>query len=65
MFYYYYFRRKPVGHHERREGRTGYTGVLQEMIEEVPTMGREWLQRKLSLDIHLFPTFFKDELWCK
>jgi hypothetical protein len=65
MFYYYYSRRKLVSPQERREGWTGYTGVLQEMIAEVSTRGRERLQRKLSLDVHLFPSIIKDKKRCK
>lgn len=57
MFYYYYSRRKPVNPQARREGWAGYTGVLQEIIDEDPTRGRERLRRKISLDIHLFKTF--------
>ncbi|KAK4123178.1 hypothetical protein N657DRAFT_681311 [Parathielavia appendiculata] len=66
MFYYYYSRRKPVGPQARREEWTGYTGVLQGIIAEIPTRRREWLQRTLSLDIHhFFPTFIKDENHCR
>lgn len=58
MFYYYYSRRKPVSPEAWREGWTGYTGVLQEMVAEAPTLGVERLQRKLSFDIHVaIPTF--------
>ncbi|KAK3899053.1 hypothetical protein C8A05DRAFT_37331, partial [Staphylotrichum tortipilum] len=60
MFYYYYTRWKPVSPEARREGWTGYTGVLHEMVAEVPTRGRERLQRKLSFDIHcLIPSFVR------
>ncbi len=61
MFYYYYSRRKPVSPQARREGWTGYTGVLQEMIAEVPTRGRDRLQRKPSLDHHIISIFIKDK----
>jgi hypothetical protein len=35
------------------------------MIAEVSTRGRERLQRKLSLDVHLFPSIIKDKKRCK
>lgn len=54
MLYYYYSRRRPVSAEARRQGRTGYTGALQEMIAEVPTRGTDRLQRKLSLDVNWF-----------
>ena len=60
MIYYYCTHRQPVEAKERKEGWTGYTGVLQEMIAEVPTRGTDRLERKLSLDAHiLIPRFFK------
>jgi hypothetical protein len=61
MLYYYYSRRKPVSAEARRQGWTGYAGVLQEMVAEVPTRGVDRLERKLSLDVHyLIPTVVKD-----
>jgi hypothetical protein len=61
MIYYYRLHRKPVGAEDEKEGRTGYTGVLQEMIAEVPTRGTDRLERKLSLDAHLLiPRFVRD-----
>jgi hypothetical protein len=61
MIYYYCLHRKPVAPDDHKEGWTGYTGVLQEMIGEVPTMGTDRLERKLSLDAHLLiPRFVRD-----
>ena len=58
MIYYYCTHRKPVEAEELKEGWTGYTGVLKEMIAEVPTRGTDRLERKLSLDAHiLIPRF--------
>ncbi|KAK3290222.1 uncharacterized protein B0H64DRAFT_436785 [Chaetomium fimeti] len=54
MLYYYHTRRKPVSAEAWRQGCTGYTGILQEMIAEVPTRGTDRLQRKLSLDVNWF-----------
>ncbi len=62
MFYYYHSRRTPVDAESRRQGWTGYMGVLQEMVAEVPTRGPDRLERKLSLDVHfLIPHFVKDQ----
>ncbi|KAG7284277.1 hypothetical protein NEMBOFW57_010643 [Staphylotrichum longicolle] len=61
MIYYYRIHRKPVDAQEHKEGWIGYTGVLQEMIAEVSNRGRDRLERKLSLDAHLFiPRFVRD-----
>ena len=52
--YYYNTRINPsseTGDHE--QGWAQYTGVLQEMIAEIPTRGAARLERKLSLDVHL------------
>lgn len=54
ILYHYYPRRKPVSAEAQREGSTGYTGILQEMIAEVPSRGTDRLQCKLSLDVSLF-----------
>ncbi len=62
MFYYYHSRREPVSTEARRQGWTGYTGVLREMVAEVPTRGKDRLERKLSLDFHLLiPQLIEDE----
>lgn len=54
MFYYFHTRRKPISDLARKEGHTEYTGILQEMIAEVPTRGTDRLQHKLSLDVNWF-----------
>ena len=60
MIYYYCLHRKPVDAEDHEKGWTGYTGVLQEMIAEVPTRGTDRLERKLSLDAHiLIPRFVR------
>jgi hypothetical protein len=62
MLYHYYSRRKPVNAEARRHGWTGYTGVLPEMLAEVPTRGTDRLQRKLSVDVHYFiPTHVRNQ----
>ncbi len=62
MFYYYHSRRKPVSIEARRQGWTGYTGVLREMVAEVPIRGNDRLERKLSLDFHyLIPELIRDK----
>lgn len=53
MMYYYHLHRKPVDAKNHQKGWIGYTGVLQEMIAEVPTRGTDRLERKLSLDAHI------------
>ena len=58
MLYYYNTRREPVDPELHKQGWSGYTGVLQEMLDEVPTRGIGRLERKLSLDVHvLIPKF--------
>ncbi len=38
---------------------TGYTGILKELVDEIPTRGSERLRRKLSVDVHcLIPRLF-------
>ncbi|KAG7285986.1 hypothetical protein NEMBOFW57_008282 [Staphylotrichum longicolle] len=52
---------EPVAASDYKQGWTGYTGVLQEMIAEVSIHGRDRLERKLSLDAHiLIPVFVRD-----
>lgn len=50
MLHYYHTRRTPLETADYMAGSTGYQGVLQEMIDEVPTIGTERLARKLSVD---------------
>ena len=61
LLWYYNSRGKPVSSKEHEQGWTGYTGVLQDMISEVPTRGTARLERKLSLDVHvLIPQCVRD-----
>lgn len=52
MLYYYDTHRREIDLADQYKGMTGYTGVLQEMIAEVPARGSERLMRKLSVDIN-------------
>jgi len=62
MFYFYYSHRKPLGDEAHMGRWTGYTGVLQEMVDEIPLRGTDRLTRKLSLDIYFFiPLFIRDQ----
>ena len=61
MLYYYDTHRKPPSPVDYDNGMTGYFGVLQELISEVPFRGTCRLQRKLSVDINeLIPKTVKD-----
>ncbi|KAH6630978.1 hypothetical protein B0J18DRAFT_476163 [Chaetomium sp. MPI-SDFR-AT-0129] len=53
LMYYYITRYKPVDSKSAKQGWSGYTGVLQEMIREVPRRGTDRLARKLLLDINV------------
>jgi hypothetical protein len=58
LLYWYHSRRMPVDEEDRKKGWTGSAGVLQEMIDKVPTRGTDRLARKLSLDVHvLIPSY--------
>ncbi len=61
MSYYYHSHHTPVVAEQHKQGWTGYTGVLQEMVAEVPTRGKDRLERKLSLDAHLLIARFVRE----
>jgi hypothetical protein len=59
--YYYYTYRRQIDRADYEKGITGYTGVLQQMIAEVPTRGTDRLVRKLSVDVNkLIPLVFRD-----
>lgn len=61
LLHYYNTRREETTTESYHRGWTGYTGVLQEMIDEVPTRGTRRLEGKLSLDAHvLIPRFVHD-----
>lgn len=52
LYRYHTHQRRDLTRDEYRTGRTGYTGVLQEMVDEVPRRGSARLQRKLSVDLN-------------
>ena len=61
MIYYYDTHRRPLEPTSYNKGMTGYFGVLQELISEVPLRGTNLLQRKLSVDVNeLIPRVVKD-----
>lgn len=61
MCHWFCTRRRRLAETEAREGLTGYTGVLQEMVDDVPHKGKTRLIRKLSVDVNLMiPTFVVD-----
>ena len=61
MLYYYNTHRRPLEPTSYNEGMTGYFGVLQELISEVPLRGANRLQRKLSVDVNeLIPKVVRD-----
>lgn len=58
MAYWLYTRRREISPSEYEVGMTGYTGVLQEMVSEIPEKGAGRLRRKLSVDVNeLIPHF--------
>lgn len=62
MFYLFWTRRRHISKDEYKRGVTGYDGVLDEMISEVPTFGIDRLTRKLSVDVDkLIPRYVKDK----
>jgi hypothetical protein len=61
MLYYYDTRRRPLEPVVYKTVRTGYIGVLQELIFEVPLRGSNRLQCKLSLHVNeLLPKVVRD-----
>jgi hypothetical protein len=52
MLYYYHTHRQPLHRADYEKGMTGYTGILNELVAEVPTRGTERLLRKLSVDVN-------------
>lgn len=58
MAYWLYTRRREISPSEYKVGLTGYTGVLQEMVSEIPEKGAGRLRRKLSVDVNeLIPRY--------
>lgn len=61
MCHWFCTRRRRLTEVEARQGLTGYMGVLQEMVDDVPHKGKARLIRKLSVDVNLMiPTFIVD-----
>ncbi|KAK1769922.1 hypothetical protein QBC33DRAFT_567285 [Phialemonium atrogriseum] len=54
MLYHYDTHRQELDRTEYEKGLTGYTGVMQELIDEVPVRGSDRLIRKLSVDVNEF-----------
>lgn len=52
MLYYYHTHRQPLDRTDYEKGMTGYTGILNELVAEVPTRGTERLLHKLSVDVN-------------
>jgi hypothetical protein len=58
MLYYYHTHHRQLGPTDYKDGVTGYTGIMQELRDEVSTRGPDRLIRKLSVDInYLIPRF--------
>lgn len=53
MCHWFHTRRREISLTEYTRGLTGYTGVVQEMIREIPKTGPGRLKRKLYVDIHI------------
>ncbi|KAK1840593.1 hypothetical protein CCHR01_16792 [Colletotrichum chrysophilum] len=52
MLHHYHTRPTYLQPQEYWKGQTGYQGILQELIEDVPRVGTERLMRKLSVDLN-------------
>lgn len=53
VMYYYHTHRREITASEYDRGLTGYTGVVEEMVEEMARRGPDRLVRKLSVDINI------------
>jgi hypothetical protein len=61
MRYYYYTHRRSIDVVDYENGMAGYTGIIQELISEIPSRGSDRLQRKLSVDVNeLMPKVVRD-----
>lgn len=62
LLYFFWTRRHSISKDDYNRGLTGYDGVLDEMISEIPNMGTDRLTRKLSVDAgKLIPRYVQDE----
>ena len=60
MLHYFSTHRREIAKTEYLRGVTGYTGVLDEMLAEIPTRGPDRLLRKLSVDVNIMiPRFVR------
>lgn len=58
MLYFFWTRRREITRDQYLAGMTGYTGVLHEMICEIPVVGKDRVIRKLSVDVNkLIPRY--------
>lgn len=53
MLYYFHTHRRAITTDEFNNGLTGYTGVIAEMVAEIPNVGADRLLRKLSVDLNI------------
>ncbi|KAI0134343.1 hypothetical protein BJ170DRAFT_609477 [Xylariales sp. AK1849] len=61
MLYYYHTHHRRLTPKDYEDGVTGYTGIMQELKDEVSTRGPDRLMRKLSVDVnYLIPNFIFD-----
>ncbi|KAM7202629.1 hypothetical protein V8F20_004418 [Naviculisporaceae sp. PSN 640] len=62
--YYFQTHRGPVTRKDLDQGYTGYTGIMQELVDEIPTRGPDRLLRKLSVDVQmLIPLCCRYRYW--
>ncbi len=54
QLYYYHTHRRQLSPVEYKAGMIGYTGIMQELEDEVPLRGPARLIRKLSVDVNFF-----------
>ncbi|POS70774.1 hypothetical protein DHEL01_v210832 [Diaporthe helianthi] len=60
MLYFFWTRRREITRDQYLARETGYTGVLNEMIREIPSVGKDRLIRKLSVDVKkLIPCYVR------
>ncbi len=62
QLYYYHTHQRQLTPMEYKAGVMGYTGIIQELEDEVPRRGPARLMRKLSADVNYFIPYFIDSL---
>lgn len=61
MLHYFHTHRREITRAAWDAGLTGYTGVIAEMVAEIPAMGPDRLLRKLSVDVtEMIPRHVRD-----